>query len=93
MQKVFKLKRTRIIAMLLAVLTVLPLTAAFSPAQAKPPRHAPAWGYRRKHTEWRRTTWRRTTYRPVYHRRYRTQYRIWRDRYGHLHRTAYRVYY
>jgi hypothetical protein len=37
-----------IIAALLAALLLAPMGSALQSAQAKPPRHAPAWGYRAK---------------------------------------------
>lgn len=80
---VLKFKRTRIVAMLLAALMVAPLAATLSPAEAKPPRHAPAWGYRRKeHKEWRRTTrrndWRRDTRRTPYRHSWDRDRTTWR---------------
>ncbi|RYX80900.1 hypothetical protein EON83_26520 [bacterium] len=57
---------------LAAMLAFVPLTAGLSPAEAKPPRHAPAYGYRSKQYKRpvvrrapRRTSWTTRVYRPT----------------------------
>jgi hypothetical protein len=92
---------------LLATMLAAPLFALVSPAEAKPPAHAPAWGYRAKndddnHRERRRHTSKRRTrhYTPRRHtaskrvkkRRYRIFYRTRRDANGRRYRQYYRVY-
>ena len=70
------------VALMLGLVTLLPLFATVSPAEAQPPRSAPAYGYRAKRT----TTVRRTYRRAPVVRRYRSERTVTRrtrtNRYG-----------
>lgn len=63
------------------MLAFLPLTSIWNVSEAKPPRHAPAYGYRRKVTTKRYTKrYRRPVYRRTTERRYRENRRDRWDR-------------
>src|SRR6476661_2680477 len=94
-----------LLAAILGVATMAPLGFAVDVAQADPPSHAPAWGYRRKadNDDWgtsrrERKTERRTTRRERKlerrqlreERRYRLRYRTRTDSDGRRYRQYYR---
>jgi hypothetical protein len=84
MYKVLKFNRARVVALFLALLTAMPAVATLSPVQAKPPAHAPAWGYRAKHgdwgsgRDWKRKKWHRKSKKRAYYRYRDRRYRTYR---------------
>jgi hypothetical protein len=81
MKKLFpQATRLRVVLASILTLALLPISSIWNVSEAKPPRHAPAYGYRRKVTQKRSyKRYQRPTYRRTYQRDYRRNDR-WDDR-------------